>query len=271
MNEHNKYNGLRFLLTSVFSLFMFFSLWSCSGDPSPKEAEGLLMDKFHNSIEIYSIRETNAKQGEIQGVKTYEMLFEARVKFLDDLIINSSYVKKGKLSVYDALAYGIQGLREEEALVVGSMLFEDTKKGWVVANISLDGVENLSAKYYHGIWLYDSDENGVKKYIRIWALENNKYMFETGYKEDKRDDYMLVNWWANKVKNSDNIYLRFSNGKLQGEFVSTNFNNAHGGEVQYEVTLEPIDKKRMSYNIRSSNVKGYERKEAVKVADDYYW
>ncbi len=258
-----KYIKTRSILTFGFLPILITSLCSCSNDPSPKDAEIILKEKFLNSIQVQSIQETNAKEGKVSGINIYTMLFEARVKFLDDLVINPFEIKKGKLSLFSGLIFGNQVLKGQEAIVTGSIFFEDTKKGWMVSNIELQSIKDLTSEKFSGIWEYDYDNYGNKNYLKITKEKNGKYKLLTGYKYEGE-----IIWMQTVYGNADGIYLQFQNEKLQGEFVSPNFYATHGQEFNFRVTLDPIADNRMIYNIWCSIRGGEtEKREAIKISD----
>jgi len=199
----------------------------------------------------------------VSGVKNYEMLFEAKMKFFDDLVINAFEIKKGKLGLFSGNIFGNQVLKGEEAIVTGSILFEDTKKGWVSSNIELQTIRDLTAEKFCGIWEYDYDEYGTKNYLRITRERKGVYKLENGYKY--KGEFI---WLVPEVRNADGIYLQFQNGKLQGEFVSPNFYATHGQEFNFRITLDPITEKKMVYNEWCSIYGGENKKrEAMKIGD----
>ncbi len=257
------YRNSRGILTYGFLSIWISSLCSCSNDPSPKGAEIILKEKFLNSIQVQSIQETNAKEGKVSGIKIYTMLFEARVKFLDDLVINPFEIKKGKLNLFGGLIFGNQVLKGQEAIVTGSILFEDTKKGWMGSNIELQSIKDLTSEKFCGVWEYDINNIGTKNYLKITKEKNGKYKLLVGYKYKGE----LI-WTPAVIRNADGIYLQFQNGKLQGDFVSPNFYATHGQEFNFRITLDPIADNRMIYNIWCSIRGGEtEKREAIKISD----
>jgi hypothetical protein len=110
-------------------------LFSSSNSPSHSDAKKRLEQRYLNSINILTFNETNAKEGELFGVKVYEMQYEAEIEYLDDLIVNPFEIRKGELIPFENLFGGHQVKKGTREKIAGAILFERTKKGWVATQV----------------------------------------------------------------------------------------------------------------------------------------
>jgi hypothetical protein len=124
----------------------------------------------------------------------------------------------------------------------------------------LTSAENDLADKFCGIWEYD--DSGAKQYLKI-IKEAERFKFDRGYKYDG-----VIVWEGNRTKNENGIYLKLSNGKLVGEFISCNFYPTHAEEFTYKITLELKSNNRLHYTVYWS-IRGGEtvEKEAIKISD----
>lgn len=120
--------------------------------------------------------------------------------------------------------------------------------------------ENSISGDYCGIWEYD--ENGAKDYLKITKDGPDRYKFTKGYKYQGS-----IVWQKFMLTNAKDIYLKPSNGKLVGRFVSANFYATHGEDYTYQITLDIKPDKKMLYSVWNSINKKTEAREATKISD----
>jgi len=119
-------------------------------------------------------------------------------------------------------------------------------------------IENPLTATFCGIWEYD--ENGVKNYLKITKEESGRIKFFRGYKDEGQ-----ISWTEPMLKNTDAIYLKPSNGKLTGEFVSSNLYATHGEEFTYKITLDAKSNNKLIYSVYSSIRGETDEREATKI------
>lgn len=120
--------------------------------------------------------------------------------------------------------------------------------------------ENPISGEYCGIWECDGD--GTKAYLKITKDGPDRYKFSRGYKYQGS-----IVWQKLMLTNAKNIYLKPSNGRLVGKFVSANFYATHGEDFTYQITLDLKSDKKMLYSVWSSVDKKTEIREATKISD----
>jgi hypothetical protein len=108
-----------------------------------------------------------------------------------------------------------------------------------------------------GTWQYN--DYGSKYYFKITDDKNERFKFQTGYLYEGN-----INWTEVEIKNADDIYLTYSDGKLNGEFISSNFYATHGEEFTYKVTIVYKSNNKLLYSVWSSIRGETETKEAVR-------
>jgi ribosomal protein L40E len=120
--------------------------------------------------------------------------------------------------------------------------------------------DSLRAAFFCGIWEYD--ENGAKSYFKITKEKSGRFEFLPGFKYEGE-----MNWQKPMLENADGIYLKLINGKLKGEFVSSNFYATHGLDFTYRITLDIKSNNKLLYSVWSSIRGETDEREATKISD----
>lgn len=138
----------------VCLLFLFAMLGGCSSAPSVSEGrkvfEQVLRKESRGLIKVVNFSKTNGQEGNVNGIKTYKMEFEAEIEFIDNCYWAGNdfgyyllYV--GMKREPDPLAfrhgYGRAGLKGQRAKVSGAFVLEKMEKGW-----RLVGIRSLNLK-----------------------------------------------------------------------------------------------------------------------------
>jgi hypothetical protein len=120
--------------------------------------------------------------------------------------------------------------------------------------------EDSLADSYCGIWEYD--ENGAKNYLKITKEKSGRFRFDEGYKYEGK-----ICWMETMIENADGIYLKLTDGKLKGEFVSSNFRPTHGMEFLYKITLDFKSNNKLFYSIWSEIRGETDEYEAIRIGN----
>lgn len=120
-------------------------------------------------------------------------------------------------------------------------------------------LDPLAAKFC-GIWVYD--DSGHKNYLKVTQEGSDKFKFSCGYIYEGK-----IVWMTPYISNADGIYLKLVNGKMIGEFVSSNFYATHGMEFTYKITLDIKSKDKLLYSVFSSIRGETDIREATKISD----
>ena len=114
------------------------------------------------------------------------------------------------------------------------ILFTRVGDGVEITRLILDGKEHdrntishfvnraaplIIAAKYSGIWEYD-EKYGPKSYLKIAKDKSGRFKLLKGFKN--KDEGEIV-WIEHMITNADGIYLKPLKGRLEGEFVSSNF------------------------------------------------
>lgn len=89
-----------------------------------------------------------------------------------------------------------------------------------------------------GVWTYSNDIN-EKHYLRITRDQQGRFQFDEGWNDDPTLAAKIT--WSRGVlmlTDADGIFLKPIKGRLQANFVSSNFRATHGMEFTYQVTLQ---------------------------------
>lgn len=123
-------------------------------------------------------------------------------------------------------------------------------------------VEDSLTNKFCGIWEYK--EEGAKQYLKITKVNSGRFKLVTGYLYEG-----AIIWQESDIdiKNADGIYLTSSNGKLQGQFDSSNFGATHGMEFTYKITLDSKSDNKLLYSVYSSIRGETDEREATKISD----
>jgi len=117
------------------------------------------------------------------------------------------------------------------------------------------------ADNFCGIWKYETKYEG-KSYLRIVKEGKGKFRFFTGYKYEGK-----IVWQDPMLKNASGIYLKPSDGKLKGKFISSNFYATHGKDFTYKITLELKSDNKLLYSVWSSIEGETVTAEATKISN----
>lgn len=124
---------------------------------------------------------------------------------------------------------------------------------------STSSADDSLANKFCGVWEYN--ENGAKNYLKITKVNSGRFKLVKGYPYEG-----AIHWQGSdiEIKNADGIYLTSSNGKLIGEFNSTNFYATHGMEFTYKITLDSKSDNKLLYSVYSSIRGETDEREAIK-------
>jgi hypothetical protein len=117
---------------------------------------------------------------------------------------------------------------------------------------------HTSLDEFCGTWEYK--EYGSKTFFKITNNHTGQFTFMPGCQYEGK-----INWQMPVIKEADSIYLKYSAGKLKGEFISSNFCATHGEEFTYKITIGFKSKNKLLYSIYSSNGGAPRENEAVRI------
>lgn len=110
-----------------------------SGATGKQVAVSLLAKQGNGLIRLVRFEQTNGQQGELLGVPTYTLSYEAEIELLDDCYWKGEAFAARPLdaragSMQDYLIRGTLGMqrgtRGERHTLQGEMAFEKTERGW---------------------------------------------------------------------------------------------------------------------------------------------
>lgn len=125
-------------------------LSACASPPTEADGRRMIDQLIQNSanglITLVRFAKTNGNQGEVLGVKTYEMDYEADIEFLNDAWWGGPSLNLDGASAFSASPYrgkafdpGVfmkaQVHKGQRVRVQGSVLFSATEKGWVAEQL----------------------------------------------------------------------------------------------------------------------------------------
>jgi len=100
----------------------------CSSKPSMSEGRSILEKSLQGIAKVVSFKKTGAQEGEVFGVKVYEIKYEAEIECLVDCYVNQMGIRKAEgIKVIGMELVKRQG---ERIAVKGDISFEKTEKGW---------------------------------------------------------------------------------------------------------------------------------------------
>ena len=117
-------------------------------------------------------------------------------------------------------------------------------------------IENSLTSKFCGIWKLGTEAN----YLKILKDEEGRFKFNIGYEYEGKKV-----WVEPDLEYGDGIYLKLLNGKLKGQFVSSNFLATHGQSFNYKLTLELTFNNKLLYTVNSDL--GVETDEATKISN----
>jgi hypothetical protein len=132
--------GLVFLLMATVALLV-----SCSSTPSSSDAQQIVqkqIEKFSQGrIKLVSFQKTNGQEGNLMGVKIYNLEYKCEIEFLDNCkwIPPFGTAKLPKSQGFwdkfnDDMLSGMDGRRPmkkgQKADITNQIVFEKTEKGW---------------------------------------------------------------------------------------------------------------------------------------------
>ena len=112
-----------------------------------------------------------------------------------------------------------------------------------------------------GTWEYEGKYEG-KAYLKIVKEGQERFRFSRGYKYEGK-----IVWQEPMLKNASGIYLKPSNGKLKGQFISGNFYATHGEDFTYKITLDLKSDNKLLYSVWSSIRGETDTAEATKISN----
>jgi hypothetical protein len=138
-------------IVNVFAITLLFSLLGCSSGPSSSEAEEFVRGKIDKQsqgrIKLVSFSKTNGLEATPNGVRTYQLDYEADIEFADDCRWGTQDAFghwRGDFSVFPHdpppdYGYGPmpvlyppfrEATKGSRTKVQGSVIFQKTEAGW---------------------------------------------------------------------------------------------------------------------------------------------
>ena len=131
-------------------------LIGCSSVPSSDDAKGIIQERINKEsegrIKLVSFQKTNGQEGELLGVKIYQLSYQGEIEFLEDckwekgMAVNLGEVHYRTVKVkpgakdfwqnWDDQMHGRQIVKKgHKEKISGNVVFEKTEKGWVLSHL----------------------------------------------------------------------------------------------------------------------------------------
>lgn len=230
-------------ISNTIRIFIsFFIVTSCQVEDNrvqdAKEELNKMISYSEGSVELLDFNKTNSIEGEMMGIKTYVLEWEASIKIVNDIwksgdIIegywNDFHVLKQKPGGYEGFLAGAPKhySKDTKILLNGNSTFEKTEKGWRLTHseitksrlingdnqLKTSSNENASqlSDQFTGNWVENtSNPRFVKRILKISGTSKNQYSI-TFYSEglDSKEGP-----WKGSFRKSDETTLWSENMEL---------------------------------------------------------